>query len=238
MLASKSSSSAIYKLNCETVDATKKHALCYKPNRGFYTTPEGLAALRNTVAHIRNVAPDVPVIYDAKFGDIGNTNDGYVEETFDWLKADAVTIHCYMGMEAMRPFLDQADKGIFVLCKTSNKGSDEFQKPYIENGMQMYEYVAQNVATNWNKNSNCGLVVGATYPEQLSVVRGIVGDMPILLPDLGSQGGDVQKSIRAGINSNGSGLLPNSSSGIMFASDKKGAVQKLTDEINEALAKL
>ncbi len=242
---SKRSSSPQLEFNVKIIDATKNQALCFKPNLAFYTGTEGLQALRNTVAHIRSAAPDVPIILDAKYGDIGNTNQGYVKTAFNWLSCDAVTVHNYMGMEAMKPFLEQGDKGIIMLCKTSNPGSGEFQNAMVdvsryEMGRKlapMYELVAHQVATKWNGNGNCGLVVGATYPEQLAEVRRIVGDMPILLPGLGSQGGDVEAAVRAGVNSKGCGLIPNSSSGIIFADDPKAATQKLTDEINAALEK-
>lgn len=244
ILESKSTSSPLLMMNQTVVDATKDLALCYKPNRGFYKGPEGLQALRNTVAHIRNVAEGVPIILDAKYGDIGNTNVGYLEETFDWLKCDAVTVHNYMGMEAMKPFLEQKDKGIFVLCRTSNPGADEFQDLPIfykrfpgasMTTMPMYEMVAEHVKQLWNYNGNCGLVVGATFPDQLRNVRSVVGaDMWLLLPGFGSQGGDVLSAIHAGATKKGR-VVGNSSSGIMFSSNPKAALQQLTNEINAAL---
>lgn len=238
ILESKATTSPLLKMNELVIDATKDSALCYKPNRAFYKGPEGLSALRNTIAHIRSVASDVPLIYDAKFGDIGNTNNGYVEEAFDWLKADAVTIHCYMGMEAMRPFLDRADKGVLVLCKTSNPGSGEFQNLLVDGKMPLSHHVAAQVASRWNYNGNCGLVVGATYPDHLAEVRAIVKDMPILIPGIGTQGGDVHKTVQAGRNSQKSGMIINSSSGIMFSHDPKDALKKLTEEIDAALVTL
>lgn len=232
------SSSVQLAFNIAIIDATKDLSLCYKPNLAFYEGPGGLQALLNTVAHIRNVALDVPIILDAKYGDIGNTNSGYARTAFDLLRCDAVTVHNYMGYEAMKPFLDRGDKGIIVLCKTSNPGSGEFQNLFIDGKIPLSHYVAERVATKWNYNGNCAVVVGATYPDHLKEIRCIVEDMWILLPGLGTQGGDVEASVLAGINSKRSGLIPNSSSGIIFADDPKAATQKLADEINAALEKV
>lgn len=217
--------------NRKIVEATEDLVCAYKPNFAFYMAQgkQGLEALRQTILDIRMFAPTVPVILDAKFGDIGNTNAGYVKLAFEYLLADAVTIHSYLGQEAMQPFLDCKDKGIFVLCRTSNPGAGEFQDCRISTGPVMidndpasrplYQIVAQNVAASWNRHGNCGLVVGATYPGELKEVRGIVGDMPILIPGIGVQGGDVEKTIKAGGNSRGQGMIINSSRGIIFASN-------------------
>lgn len=237
---SKRSSSPQFEFNAKIIDATKDLALCYKPNRAFYRGPEGLQALRNTIAHIRNVAMDVPIILDAKYGDIGNTNDGYVEEAFEWLRCDAVTVHNYMGMEAMKPFLDRGDKCIMVLCRTSNQGADEFQNIIVEGAeafVPMYEHVAYRVSKYWDYNGNCALVVGATAINELFDVRRIVGDMPLLIPGIGTQGGDVRQAVHVGVNSKKSGIILSSSSGIIFADDPKAATKKLADEINVALTK-
>lgn len=206
------------------VEATKDLVCAYKPNTAFYESfgHEGLKALNRTIAYIHEVAPDVPVILDAKRADIGNTNAGYVDAAFKYLGADAITVHPYLGAEALQPFLDCEDKGIIVLCRTSNKGAGEFQDQYISVvpgcNMPLYQYVARQVATEWNKNGNCLLVVGATYPEELAQVRKIVGDMPILIPGIGAQGGDVEKTVLAGRDSRGQGMIINSSRGIIYAS--------------------
>ncbi len=168
---------------------------------------------------IHTVAPDVPVILDAKDMDIGNTNTGYVRMAFEYCQADAITINPYLGMEAAQPFLDQKDKGIIVLCRTSNKGSGEFQDLLIKSDMPLYQYVASRVAKYWNKNGNCALVVGATYPNELAQVRRIVGDMPILIPGIGVQGGDVEATVKAGRDSRGQGMIINASRSIIFASN-------------------
>lgn len=216
---------SIIEFNRGIVDATKDIVCAYKPNIAFYEAygNEGLSALHETICYINQTAPDVPVILDAKRADIGSTNAGYATAAFDFLNADAITVHPYLGAEALQPFLDCADKGIIVLCRTSNKGAGEFQDKYISIvpgcNMPLYQYVARQVATSWNKNDNCLLVVGATYPEELAQVRKIVGDMPILIPGIGAQGGDVEKTVLAGKDSNGQGMIINSSRGIIYASN-------------------
>lgn len=227
--------------NKSIVDATKDLVCAYKPNLAFYNGSEGKDALRETIEHIKAVTPDMPVILDAKQADIGNTNEGYVHEDFEWFDADAVTVHPYLGMEAMRPFLDKGEKGIIVLVKTSNPGSGEFQDLYVD-GEPLFKRVARNVSTKWNYNGNCAVVVGATYPDQLRRVRKLIGDMPILIPGIGAQGGDLKETVLAGRNSNNQGMIINSSRGIIFASsDQDFAVaaraetQKLHDSIHAVL---
>lgn len=205
----------------------------YKPNAAFYEThgTDGIAALQRTIADIHEQAPSVPVILDAKRADIGNTNNGYVAMAFDYLQADAITVHPYFGVEALTPFLERKEKGIIVLCRTSNPGAGEFQDimvkcPLAEHDFPpewpLYQHVAFQVMKHWNINGNCTLVVGATYPKELGEVRRIVGDyMPILIPGIGTQGGDVEKVVLAGKDSRGKGMIINSASGIIFAS--KGA---------------
>ena len=165
--------------NRAIVKATKDLVCAYKPNAAFYEAHggEGIGALQRTIADIHVIAPDVPVILDAKRADIGNTNAGYVDAAFGFLGADAITVHPYLGAEALQPFLARAEKGVIVLCRTSNPGAGEFQDLSV-NGEPLYRFVARRVASEWNKNGNCSLVVGATYPDELREVRGLVGDMP------------------------------------------------------------
>lgn len=205
------------------IDATAHLAGAFKPNSAFYEARgvDGIADLQETISYINQVAPGVPVILDAKRADIGSTNVGYVDFAFEYMKADAVTVHPYLGEEALRPFLDRADKGIFVLCRTSNPRSSEFQDlsiPFDRDSHFLFEVVAKNVAAQWNRNGNCGLVVGATYPEELARVRDLVGDLPILIPGIGTQGGDLEASLLAGLTSQGSGVLMNASRSIIFSS--------------------
>jgi len=238
---------ALLHFNKGIVDATKDRVCAYKPNAAFYEAlgDVGWLALRETIVYIRTVAPEVPVIWDAKRADIGNTNLGYVKEAFEFLRADAITVHPFLGGEALQPFLDQKDKGIFVLCRTSNPGAGEFQGLTVaismeearylhsvkvgytvdSNGSRAFTSLSNHVAyqvsqsQRWNANGNCGLVVGATYPDELRDARKIAGDMPILIPGIGAQGGDTEKTVRAGKDSRGRGMIINSSRGIIFASN-------------------
>lgn len=226
---------AIFRFNQEIIDATAEYACAFKPNTAFYEPhgEDGLRALRGTISYIKANYPDITVILDAKRGDIGNTNTGYVKTAFDELGADAVTVHPYLGREAMKPFLDRKDKGIIVLARTSNPGAGEFQDLLVD-GVQLYQIIAGHVAESWNENGNCAVVVGATYPKELSEVRAIVGDMPILIPGIGAQGGEVESSVMAGKDSRGWGMIVNSSRGIIFAKEGAGqAAARLNDEINQ-----
>lgn len=219
--------------NEKIVEATKDLVLAYKPNTAFYEAQgrDGIDALKRTIAFIRDAAPEVPVILDAKRADIGNTNKGYAAFAFDELDADAITVHPYLGGEALKPFFDRKDKGIIVLCRTSNPGAGEFQDlpvPRVPNGprdreaasdmIPLHEHVAFRVTTQWNGNNNCGVVVGATFPEEMQRVRRIVGDMPILIPGIGTQGGNLEKTVRFGKDVRGKGMIINSSRGVLFAS--------------------
>lgn len=204
--------------NRAIVDATKDIACAYKPNIAFYEShgEEALFALGETIEYIHENT-DAPVILDAKRGDIGNTNEEYAQMAFGLLESDAITVHPYLGKEAMAPFLEYQDKGVFVLCRTSNRGAGEFQDMLID-GEPLYCHVARHVANDWNVNGNCGLVVGATYPEELRRVREIVGDLPILVPGIGAQGGEIKKTVSAARDIRGTGMIINSSRGIIFAS--------------------
>ena len=219
--------------------ATHAQACAFKPNAAFFEAlgPDGAWALGEIVGRIREMAPAVPVIYDAKRGDIGSTNEGYVRHAFDDLGADAITVHPYLGQEALAPFLDRADKEIIVLCRTSNPRGGEFQD-LETGGRPLYQVVAERVAAHWNRNRNCSLVVGATYPDELAAVRRIIGDMPILIPGVGAQGGDVGRTVAAGRDSRGRGMMINSSRGIIFASgapDFADAARRETIRLNDEI---
>jgi orotidine-5'-phosphate decarboxylase len=217
-----------FEFNRKIIDQTHDLVCAYKPNFAFYEAlgTRGWENLKQTIDYLRLNYPEIVTIADAKRADIGNTNNGYVTAIFDKLKFDAVTINPYFGREALQPFLDRKDKGIIILCKTSNPGSGEFQD-------FVWGKVAQNVAGKWNKNNNCLLVVGATYPEELKQVRQIVGDMTLLVPGIGAQGGEVEKTVKAGLNSKKAGMIINSSRGIIFAENPRAETQKLRDEINK-----
>lgn len=236
--------SALVNFNYARVDETHHVALAYKPNLGFYLAKgvAGLSALVDTCGFIRSIAPDVPVILDGKFNDIGNTAKGYARFAFEECKADAVTVNPYLGGEACTPFIDYADKGVIVLCRTSNKGAGEFQdlqtfktgEPW-SNARPYYQVVADRVANSWNDNGNCALVVGATYPAELGEVRRIVGDMSILVPGIGTQGGDIDQMVHYGLNSKGSGIIPNSGSAVIFADNPERALIGTTASIQRAI---
>ncbi len=212
---------SIVLFNLAIIDATASLICAFKPNTAFYEAYgiEGWSALKKTCDYIKSTYPHMPIILDAKRGDIESTNIGYTKMAFEWLNVDAITIQPYLGQKAVQPFLDYKNKGIIILAKTSNKGSDEFQDLTVAR-KKLYKYVAEQVVTHWNKNKNCALVVGATYPEELAEVRKIVGEMPILIPGIGAQGGDIKKTVQAGKSKTG-GMIINSSRGIIYASGKK-----------------
>lgn len=212
----------ILEFNKAIVDATKDFVCGYKPNSAFYEVhgEEGWRALRETIAYIHEFAPEVPVVLDAKRADIGNTNNGYASSAFDMLGADAITVHPYFGAEALTPFLDRKDRGIIVLVRSSNGGSSEFQTLEV-GGLPLYKVVAQHVVDVWNTNGNCLVMAGATYPEEIAEVRKIVGDMPILIPGIGAQGGDLEKTVAAAKDSRGRGMIICASRSVIFASSGK-----------------
>ncbi len=234
-------SDALFHFNREIIEATAPYCGIYKPNVAFYEGygMEGLDALIRTNRFIREQYPAHPIILDAKRADIGNTNTGYVKAVFEVLHAHAVTVHPYLGKEALAPFLDDKEHGVFVLCHTSNPGAGEFQELKV-NGEELYKIVAANVSREWNYNGNCGLVMGATYPKQLAGIRDIAGDLPLLIPGIGAQGGDLQPTVINGLNSVREGIIINASRSILyassgddFASAAAAEAAKLADEIRQ-----
>jgi orotidine-5'-phosphate decarboxylase len=201
--------------NRRIIDATHDHAACYKPNVAFYEDADGWRALRETIAYAHG--KDVPVLLDAKRGDIGNTARQYAA-LLD--HGDAITANPYMGRDSLEPFLERADKGVFLLCRTSNPGGADIQDLELASGEPVYERVAA-LADTWNRNGNVGLVVGATAPEELEAIREIVPDIPFLVPGVGAQGGDAEAAVEHGL-ADGVGLV-NSSRGIIFAGEDRGA---------------
>ncbi len=227
--------------NRAIIDATKSIVCAYKPNVAFYEAhgEEGFAALRETISYVLDAAPDVPVILDAKRGDIGHTNVQYAAAAFDHLRADAITVNPYQGGEALKPFLDREEKGVIVWCRSSNTGAGEFQDLLVD-GKPLYQHVAKQVAKEWNTNGNCGLVVGSTYPEELREVRAIAGDMPILIPGVGAQNGDLQKTLKNGFDNRRRGLIVNATRSIIFASREKDFAEvaaKKAQELHDEIAK-
>lgn len=237
----KSNPNPQFEFNKAIIGATHDLICAYKPNSAFYEAlgDKGLKELKMTCDYLNQNFPYVPIILDAKRADIGNTNNGYIKYAYDYLEVDAITLSPYLGREAIQPFLNLIDKGSIILCKTSNQGAGELQDLKI-NGKPLYLTIAQKVTNEWNANNNCMLVVGATYPEELTTIRHSIRDMTILVPGIGVQGGDLEKTLKAGLNSQKSGLLINSSRGIIFASSKQDfaqkareQAQKLREEINK-----
>ncbi|MES2311076.1 MAG: orotidine-5'-phosphate decarboxylase [Pseudomonadota bacterium] len=229
---------AVFEFCHAIVDATADLVCAFKPQIAHFAALRAEDALERLIAHIHQQHPGVPVILDAKRGDIGSTAQHYVTEAFDRYGADAVTLNPYLGRDSVQPFLDRADKGVILLCHTSNPGAADLQDLDV-GGKPLYQHVAQIIARDWNTHGNCALVTGATWPEQLGEVRALVGEMPLLVPGIGAQGGDVEAVVRNGRNSNGSGLLISSSRAILYAGNGENfaeaartATQELRDTIN------
>lgn len=218
--------------NQAIIEATHDLVAAYKPNCAFYESQgaQGFDTLKKTIEFILKTAPSTLVVLDAKRADIGNTNLGYAKAAFEELNADAITLNPYLGGEALQPFLNYKDKGCFILCRTSNPGAKEFQDLKI-NGEPLYLKVAKQVAQHWNKNKNCGLVVGATYPEELRNVREVASDLPILVPGVGAQGGDLKQVLEYGCNAQKQGLLINLSRSVLFASSGPDFAEAARKEI-------
>jgi orotidine-5'-phosphate decarboxylase len=224
------------------VRATADAVCAFKPNSAFYEQygVAGLRSLKQLIRYIHAHHPGIPVILDAKRGDIGSTSAAYARFVFDDLDADAVTLHPYLGRDAIEPFLARTGRGALILCRTSNPGSGEFQDLTVTNAggrsEPLYQQVARAVAAEWNTRGNCGLVVGATYPEELGIVRGIVGDMPILVPGIGAQGGDVAATISQGRDSRGHGLMLSMSRSVLYASDGPDFAEAARREVDRVAA--
>lgn len=216
------------------IDQTAEFAAAFKPNSAFYEArgEQGWHELKMTIDYIKKHHADIFTILDAKRADIGNTNNGYVKSIFDELGFDAITLNAYPGKEALKPFLDRADKASIFWCRTSNPGAGEFQD-LLSDGKPLWQSVAEHIADSWNYNNNCMLVFGATYPEELARVRKLIPEMTFLVPGMGAQGGDVEATVKAGLNSEKLGMIINSSRGIIFAENPGEEAKKLRDEINK-----
>jgi orotidine-5'-phosphate decarboxylase len=235
---------ALFAFCRDIADATAEFACAFKPQIAYFAAHDGgEAALRRLVSYIAAVHADVPVILDAKRGDIGSTAERYAAEAFDRYGADAVTLNPYMGRDSAAPFLQREDRGCVFLCHTSNPGARDFQELAVSDGSgggePLYQRIARTIAGEWNAGGNCALVVGATFPGELKVIRGIVGDMPLLIPGIGAQGGDVEAVVKNGRTADGTGLMINSSRGILYASNgadyreaAADATKSLRDGIN------
>ncbi len=230
-----------FEFNKWIIEETQEYAVAFKANSAFYEArgDKGIKELKMTMDYLRKNHPDIFLICDCKRADIGNTNNGYVLSIFDWLNFDAITLHPYLGKEALLPFLDRKDKGCIILCRTSNPGAGELQDLKVKGprhggaSKPIWQIVAEKVSKNWNKNNNCLLVVGATYPREMKKIRSITGEMTFLVPGIGAQGGDLKETLKAGLNSQGLGLIINSSRDVIFSNNPKIEAQKLRDEIRK-----
>jgi orotidine-5'-phosphate decarboxylase len=235
----------VFEFNRAIIEATSDLVCAYKLNLAFYEAldDEGFYALKNTVKHIPK---DIPVIGDAKRGDIGNTARAYARAIFKNLNCDAATVNPYLGFDSVVPFIDYREKGVFILCRTSNAGAQDFQSLRCEEAgaapRPLFEIVAQK-ASEWNTHGNIGLVVGATYPEELRLIREAHPDMLLLIPGIGAQGGDLALAVRYGVDSKGERAIINSSRQIIYASVGKDFAQaarrvalRLRDQINRHIS--
>jgi orotidine-5'-phosphate decarboxylase len=209
--------SPIFQFNRSIIDATADLVCAYKPQFAHYAAYEAEDQLERTIEYIHRVHPGIPVILDAKRGDIGNTAERYAIEAFERYGADAVTVNPYLGGDSLEPFLRHAERGVLILCRTSNPGAGDLQDLMIE-GRPLYQVVAELAARRWNSRGNCLLVVGATYPRELAEVRALVGEMPLLVPGVGAQEGDVEQVVASGRTRSGTGLVISSSRAILYAS--------------------
>jgi orotidine-5'-phosphate decarboxylase len=225
---------------CKTiVDATASAACAFKPQIAYFAALRAEDQLEELCRYLRTAYPHIPVVLDAKRGDIGATAEQYAREAFERYGADAVTVNPYMGFDSVAPYMEWRDRGAIVLCRTSNPGGSDLQFMQVD-GVPLYQHVARMVADKWNLNGQCGLVVGATFPAELAAVRAIVGDMPLLVPGIGAQGGDVPATVAAGRTANGCGMMINSSRAILYAKpqageDFKAAARRVALETRDAI---
>jgi orotidine-5'-phosphate decarboxylase len=225
---------AILQFCIAIIDATAASACAFKPQIAYFAALRAEDQLEDICAYLRQHYPHLPIILDAKRGDIGSTAEQYAREAFERYNADAVTLNPYMGEDSIAPYLEWQDRGAIVLCRTSNPGGSDLQFLQTD-GVPLYQHVARLVADKWNRHGQCGLVVGATFPHELAQVRQIVGQMPLLVPGVGAQGGDVEATVTAGKTATGSGMLINSSRAILYATAQAdegfaGAAQRVAAE--------
>lgn len=203
------------------IDATADLACAFKPQIAYFAALRAEEQLEAICNYLREHYPHIPIVLDAKRGDIGATAEQYAREAFERYRADAVTVNPYMGFDSIAPYLEWKDRSAIVLCRTSNPGGSDLQFLNID-GQPLYQHVARLVADKWNTNGQCGLVVGATFPKELEQVRAIVGDMPLLVPGIGAQGGDIDATVAAGRTAAGTGMMINSSRAILYAKPAAG----------------
>ncbi|MEO7496266.1 MAG: orotidine-5'-phosphate decarboxylase [Massilia sp.] len=221
------------------VDATADLACSFKPQIAYFAALGAEPQLEALCEYIRSRYPQIPLVLDAKRGDIGATAHQYAREAYDRYGADAVTVNPYMGFDSVEPYLAWSERGVIVLCRTSNPGGSDLQFLQAD-GKPLYQHVASMVANKWNRNGQCALVVGATFPEELAQVRALVGDMPLLVPGVGAQGGDVEATVKAGRTAGGTGMMINSSRAILYATpqgneDFAAAARRVALETRDAI---
>ena len=231
----------IFEFCREIADATADLACSFKPQFAYFASQGAEAQLEKLIAHLKNKYPKIPVILDAKRGDIGSTAEHYALEAFERYGADAVTVSPYLGFDSVEPYLKHAGKGVIVLCRTSNPGGSDLQFLNVAPGGEpLYLHVAKLAAQHWNGSGQISLVVGATFPEEIAKVRAVVGEMPLLIPGIGAQGGDIDATVKAGsiANQPGTGMMINSSRAILYASsgsDFAEAARKVALSTRDAL---
>jgi orotidine-5'-phosphate decarboxylase len=216
----------LYAFNRRVIDATAEFAAAYKPQIAFYSAVGAEEQLSSSIRYIRERAPNALVILDAKRADIGNTAEAYAREAFDRYAADAVTVNPYMGEDSVRPFLNRKDRGVLLLCRTSNSGAKDFQDLLVD-GLPLYRRVAEHAASRWNEHGNLMLVVGATFPREMAELRQAHPELPFLVPGIGAQGGDLKAMLAAGLDARGAGLLISASRSINYAGG--GASEAIRD---------
>ena len=233
----KDRSEAIFEFCKTIVDATADLACSFKPQIAYFAAHRAEDQLEALIAHIHENHPGIPVILDAKRGDIGATAEQYAIEAFERFRADAVTVNPYMGRDSVEPYLAYPDKGVILLCRTSNAGGSDLQFLDV-GGEKLYERVARLAAEQWNTTGQIGLVVGATFPAEIARVREIVGDMPLLVPGIGAQGGDIEATVNAGKTSKTTGLMINSSRAILYAGKDENyaeAARRVAQETRDSI---
>jgi orotidine-5'-phosphate decarboxylase len=215
---------AILTFSKAIIDVTADIACSFKPQIAYFAALRAEDQLEDICKYLRERYPHIPIVLDAKRGDIGATAEQYAREAFERYGADAVTVNPYMGFDSVQPYVERKDKGVIVLCRTSNAGGSDLQFLTVD-GKPLYQHVAHLVADKWNTNGQCALVVGATFPNELAQVRAIVGDMPLLIPGIGAQGGDIKATVEAGRTTSGTGMMINSSRAILYAKSDENFAQ-------------
>lgn len=228
---------AFYEFCTAIVDATAPYACAFKPQIAYFASRGAEEQLKAIISYIHENYPNIPVVLDSKRGDIGSTAKHYAREAFVRYNADAVTLSPYMGFDSVEPYLEYEDRGAILLCRTSNKGGNDIQMLMVD-GKPIYQHVAALAAGPWNKNGQLGLVVGATYPNEIAQVRQIVGDMPLLVPGIGAQGGDINACVSAGVTENKMGMMINSSRAILYASSGEDFKEAAANVAEETFSKI